>query len=149
MTERLRLVISTPTKLLVDESFVSSVRAEDASGGFGVLPGHAAFVTALLACVVRWRGAGGERYCAVRGGVMSVKDGAEVRVACRYGVVGAALDALEAEIRTAATAQAAGESRARVEQSRLHAYAVRQLIRYLRPASVADSILGDRPEDGQ
>ncbi len=142
MSRGLRLVISTPTALLVDVAEVGSLRAEDASGGFGVLPGHAEFVTALADHVLRWRGADGHaHYCAVRGGVMTVRGGATVRVACRHGVLGDDLAKLEAEVRATAAARAAGESRARVEQTRLHAYAVRQLVRYLRPAGLTESIL--------
>lgn len=150
MTKRLRLVISTPTRLLVDAPDVVSLRGEDASGGFGVLPGHADFVTALSACVLRWRRDDGkERYCAVRGGVMSVKDGSQLRIACRHGVLGEELEKLEADVRAAAAAQAKMESHARVEQARLHARAVRQLIRYLRPAGLSESIMIDGEGDGQ
>jgi F-type H+-transporting ATPase subunit epsilon len=140
---QLRLVISTPTTLLLDAPDVASLRGEDASGGFGILPGHADFITALSACVLRWKSAGQERYCAVRGGVLSVKDGAKVSVACRYGVLGDDLGKLEAAIRADAAARGGAESRARVEQTRLHAYAVRQLVRYLRPAGLSESILSD------
>ncbi len=149
MSRVLRLVISTPTQLLVDAAGVTSLRGEDASGGFGILPGHADFVTALSPCVLRWRENETERYCAVRGGVMSVKDGLQLRVACRHGVLGDDLQKLEAEVRAAAATRASGESHARVEQTRLHAYAVRQLIRYLRPAGLSESILGDGEGDGE
>lgn len=142
MSRSLRLVVSTPTTLLVDLADAQSIRAEDASGGFGVLPGHADFVTALSDHVLRWRGADGrEHYCAVRGGVMTVRGGATVRVACRQGVLGDDLAQLEAVVREAAAACRAGESRARVDQTRLHAYAVRQLVRYLRPAGLTESVL--------
>jgi F-type H+-transporting ATPase subunit epsilon len=149
MSARLRLVISTPITLLVDDPEVTSVRAEDASGGFGILPGHANFVTALSPCVLRWRREGGERYCALRGGVLSVRDGRQVSVACRRGVLGGQLEELEMGIRAAAVAQASVESRGRVEQAQLHAYAVRQLLRYLRPAGLSESILGDGQGEGQ
>lgn len=149
MSRLLRLVISTPTQLLVDASAVTSLRGEDASGGFGILPGHADFVTALSPCVLRWRENDTERYCAVRGGVMSVKDGLQLRVACRHGVLGDDLQKLEAEVRAAAATRASAESHARVEQTRLHAYAVRQLIRYLRPAGLSESIVGDNQGDGE
>jgi F-type H+-transporting ATPase subunit epsilon len=149
MSARLRLVVSTPTRLLVDESEVVSVRAEDQSGGFGILPGHANFITALSPCVLRWRMDADERYCAVRGGVLSVKDGRQVSIACRHGVLGDELEKLELDIRAAAAEQAGTESRARVEQARLHAYAVRQLLRYLRPAGLSDAILGDGQGDAQ
>jgi F-type H+-transporting ATPase subunit epsilon len=31
------------------------LRAEDASGSFGILPGHAPFLTALAISIVSWR----------------------------------------------------------------------------------------------
>ncbi|MGE5388677.1 MAG: F0F1 ATP synthase subunit epsilon, partial [Hyphomicrobiales bacterium] len=65
------------------------------------------------------------------------------------GVLGSDLDKLEMDIRAAGVAQAGVESRARVEQTRLHAYAVRQLLRYLRPAGLSESILGDGQGEGQ
>ncbi len=149
MSARLRLVVSTPTRLLVDDPEVISLRAEDASGGFGILPGHANFVTALSPCVLRWRLEEGERYCALRGGVLSVRGGRQVSVACRHGVLGGELEKLETDIRAAAVAQAGAQNRARVEQARLHAYAVRQLLRFLRPAGLSESILGDGQGEGQ
>jgi F-type H+-transporting ATPase subunit epsilon len=149
MSAPLRLVVSTPTRLLVDDGEVWSLRAEDASGSFGILPGHASFITALSPCVLRWRLEGVEKFCAVRGGVLSIKDGRQVNVACRYGVLGSDLEKLEADIRAASAERAGAESRARVEQTRLHAYAVRQLLRYLRPAGISGSILGDGLEEGK
>ncbi len=150
MSAALGLVISTPTAILVDVADAQSIRAEDASGGFGVLPGHAEFVTALSDHVLKWRGADGkERYCAVRGGVMTVRNGTTARVACRHGVLGDDLATLEAQVRAATAERVSGESRARVDQTRLHAYAVRQLVRYLRPAGLSESILtGDGEGDG-
>jgi F-type H+-transporting ATPase subunit epsilon len=145
----LRLKISTPAALLVDTVGVLSLRAEDESGGFGVLPGHADFLTALPACVLRWReGDHKERYCAVRGGVLTVRGGTEATVACRYGVLGDDLQKLEAEAHAAASARASAASRARVEQTRLHAYAVRRLVRYLRPAGLSDRAVFDAEGEG-
>jgi F-type H+-transporting ATPase subunit epsilon len=150
MRPPLRLKVTTPSALLVEDSDVISLRAEDESGGFGVLPGHADFLTALPACVLRWRRSDGkERYCAVRGGVITVKGGGEVNVACRHGVLGDDLARLEGEVRAAATARASAASHARVEQTRLHAYAVRQLVRYLRPAGLPESVLTDGEGDAQ
>ncbi len=134
----LHLKIATPSAVLVDSSDARAVRAEDASGGFGVLPGHADLLTVLSDSVVRWRDAAGrERYCAVRGGVLSVAGGRLVTVACRQAVAGDDLVRLKAEVSTMRAAEADAERRARVEQTRLHARAVRQLMRYLRPAQGA------------
>jgi F-type H+-transporting ATPase subunit epsilon len=50
----LQVIIGTPAKLLVDVDGVRSLRAEDESGAFGVLPGHADLLTVLPPSVVRW-----------------------------------------------------------------------------------------------
>jgi F-type H+-transporting ATPase subunit epsilon len=137
MSGALHLVITTPTAILVDRADVSSVRAENSSGGFGILPGHTDLLTVLPPSVLRWRdGDGGTRYCALRGGVMTVSGGKDVAVACRQGLTGDDLTALEAEVQTQRAAETDAERRARVEQVGLHTRVVRQLMRYLRPGSV-------------
>lgn len=134
MNGLLRLVITTPTTVLVDDATVSSVRAEDESGCFGILPGHTDLLTVLPASVLRWRTQGGTmRYCALRGGVMTVEGGTRVAIACRQGEIGSDLASLESEVEKMRASENDEERKARVEQMRLHAYAVRQLMRYLRP----------------
>jgi F-type H+-transporting ATPase subunit epsilon len=134
MNKALHLTITTPAQILVASDNVLAVRAEDQSGSFGVLPGHADLLTALLPSVVRWRTVDGvARFCAVRGGVFAVSGGCNVSVACREGVVGDSLDDLEAKVRTVRARQLEADRKARVEQIRAHALAVRQLVRYLRP----------------
>jgi F-type H+-transporting ATPase subunit epsilon len=128
----LHLLIATPQQILVDCADVVSLRGEDASGGFGLLPGHVDYLTVLEPTVLRWRRASGERgYCAVRGGVLSLSGG-ELRIACREGIVGERLDELAARVQEAREAQRDSARRARVEHLRLHTRAVRQLVRYLR-----------------
>ena len=134
MNERLHLTIATPSRLLVESNDVRSLRASDASGSFGVLPGHADLLTVLPASVVEWRGSDGEwQYCAVRAGVFSVSEGKRVAIACRQGVLGRDLAGLEAEVIKAGAAETDADRQARVEQTRLHAQAVRQLLKYLMP----------------
>jgi F-type H+-transporting ATPase subunit epsilon len=134
MTNALHLTITTPAAVLVDRADVRSVRAEDDSGGFGILPGHADLLTVLPASVLRWRdGEGGMRYCAQSGGVMTVTSGRDVAVACRQGLIGDDLAALEAQVQAHRAAEKESGRQARVEQTRLHARVVRQLMRYLRP----------------
>lgn len=136
MREPLHLTIATPTELLLECRTVRSVRAMDESGSFGILPGHADLLTVLPASVVQWREDEDTwRYCAVRGGVLSVSGGDKVAIACRRGVLGADLKELEGEVRQAHAAQADAQRCARVEQTRFHALAVRQLVRYLMPGS--------------
>jgi F-type H+-transporting ATPase subunit epsilon len=134
MNKTLHLTITTPAQILAASDNVVAVRAEDQSGSFGVLPGHADLLTALIPSVVRWRTAdGAARFCAVRGGVFAVSGGRNVSVACREGVVGDSLDELEAKVRTVRARQLEADRKARAEQIRVHALAVRQLVRYLRP----------------
>ena len=136
MREPLHLTIATPTELLVECSTVRSLQAMDESGSFGIHPGHTDLLTVLPASVVRWRDEDDAwRYCAVRGGVLDVSEGRKVAIACRRGVLGTDLAALEAEVEQAHAAEAEAQRCARVEQTRFHALAVRQLVRYLMPGS--------------
>jgi len=134
MSGTLHLTVTTPSQILVASDNVVAVRAEDQSGSFGILPGHADLLTVLVPSVLRWRTAdSAARFCAVRGGVFTVSSGREVAVACREGVVGDSLDDLEAKVRAVRAQELEADRKARVEQIRLHALAVRQLVRYLRP----------------
>ncbi len=134
MSGTLHLTIATPSRLLVESDRVQSLRASDSSGSFGILPGHADFLTVLPASVVEWReGDGLWRYCAVHGGVFSVSEGERIAIACREGVLGRDLAGLESDVLRAGTAETEADRHARVEQTRLHAQAVRQLVKYLVP----------------
>lgn len=129
----LHLTITTPLAIVLDEVDVASLRAEDASGDFGIRPGHADFLTVIDAGVLRWRAADGPwRYCALRGGVLSVEGGRSVRVACREATVGNDLGALQARIAHERTEAREALLRARSQDTRLHARAIRQLMRELR-----------------
>ncbi|PMS18091.1 F0F1 ATP synthase subunit epsilon [Trinickia dabaoshanensis] len=134
MSETLRLTIATPAEMLVDCPDVVALRAEDMTGSFGILPGHADFLTVLAPCVVRWRTADGRvRFCAVSRGVLRVVEGNYVGIACREGELGDALETLEARVLATKEARADAVRRARVEQTRLNARAIRQILTYLRP----------------
>ena len=138
MSGTLHLTVTTPGEILVDSGDVAAVRAEDESGSFGILPGHANLLTALVPSVVRWKTSdGGAHFCAVRGGVFTVSEGRNVAVACREAVLGDPLEDLEAKVRALRAQQIEADRKARVEQVRLHALAVRQLLRYLRPTAAA------------
>jgi F-type H+-transporting ATPase subunit epsilon len=78
---------------------------------------------------------------------MTVEGGSRVAIACRQGTLGDDLPALEAEVERLRDAEADLERKARVEQARLHARAVRQLMRYLRPGRPggAESAAGASP----
>ncbi|ACC70317.1 F0F1 ATP synthase subunit epsilon [Paraburkholderia phymatum] len=130
----LDLTIATPAQVVVDGLPIASLRAEDESGGFGIHAGHEDMVTLLSASVVRWTTPDGHAHCcAVDGGVLIVSNGAAVSIACREAVQGESLQRLEANVHGVRAAQLDAMRRARVEQTRLHAHAVRQMLRYLRP----------------
>ena len=140
----MRLLVTTPTEITVDRHDVTSVVAEDASGKFGILNGHADFLTALAVCVISWMDeAGMQHYCAVRHGTLAVREGREISVATREALVGDDLDHLEsvalAEFRQADEA----ESASRTESLQMQMVAVRQIIRYLRPQR--GGVFGDGP----
>jgi F-type H+-transporting ATPase subunit epsilon len=138
MSAMLHLTIATPARVLFDSEQVAALRAEDETGSFGILPGHAAFLTVLTPSVLRWQAAdGGEHFCAVKEGILSVSGGSDIAIACREGVLGDSLDDLEAQVHAARAAQLDTVRRARVDTTSLHAQAVRQLLSYLRPATGA------------
>lgn len=144
----LRLTVATPLQMFADDIEVVSLRAEDASGSFGIRTGHADFVTLLSASVVRWCTADGvTHFCAVDGGVMRLSRGCQIEIACREAIVSDSLECLEAEVHRTRAAFSDAERRARVEQLRLHAQAVRQILRYLRPAATSGGLgAAQRPE---
>ncbi|WP_239019135.1 hypothetical protein [Sphingobium terrigena] len=91
----MRLRITDPTAIMVDRE-VAAIRAEDATGSFGILNGHADFLTALDISVVSWRDMDGRAgYCAVRNGILTVSGGNDVSIATREAHVGDDLDELE------------------------------------------------------
>ncbi len=130
----MRLLIATPTSVVIDEPDVAAVRAEDESGSFGILDGHAEFLTALRVSVVSWHhGDDRQRFCAVRRGVLSVRNGSEVAIATREAIAGADLARLEDVILTQFRETLEAERTARTESLRLQMQAIRQIVHYLRP----------------
>lgn len=134
----MRLIITEPTHVVIDHTDVVSVRAEDASGSFGILDGHADLITVLTPSVVAWQHRDGAMgWCAVRQGVLSVKAGREVAIATRQAQLGRDLAALEHAIIERFRAELDAERRARVAAMRLHTAAIREIIRALRPDHTA------------
>jgi F-type H+-transporting ATPase subunit epsilon len=130
----MRLLIITPTTVVIDEPDVVSVRAEDESGSFGILTGHADFLTALTVSVVSWRRADArQRFCAVRHGVLSVTKGGEVAIATREAIPGDDFDRLEQVVLAEFHEAVEAERIARTESLQLQMKAIRQIVRYLRP----------------
>jgi len=150
MSTALHLTITTPAVVLVDSDDVASVRAEDASGSFGILPLHTDLLTKLTPSVVRWRSATGHvGFCAVKGGVLTVSQGRRVAIACREGIVDESLQTLEERIRAVRAKQIEADRRARVAQAQLHMLAVRQLVRYLRPGQVKEIHVPNLTDDNE
>jgi len=131
-----RLIVTTPLATVVEFEGATHVRAEDPSGAFGILPGHADFLTALAVSVLTWRGTEGrEHHVAVRGGVLSVRGGNSVLIATPEAVAGDDLHQLESEVLTRFRQQLEAERAAHTEAQRLHLAAIRQIMRLLRPES--------------
>jgi F-type H+-transporting ATPase subunit epsilon len=130
----MRLLITTPTTVVIDDSAVVAVRAEDESGSFGILDGHADFLTALTVSVVSWRRSDGVRqFCAVRRGVLSVRKGILVAIATREALAGDDLDHLEHVVLAGFRDSVEAERVARTASLQLQMNAIRQIVRYLRP----------------
>jgi F-type H+-transporting ATPase subunit epsilon len=130
----MKLVVTTPTEIAVEEEPVRYVRAEDSSGSFGVEPHHADLLTTLTICVVRWRDQrNDERYVAVRGGVLRVRNGNLVEIATREAVVGDDLARMRGQVLSTMTKNREAEESARSGALRLEHAAIRQIYRYLRP----------------
>ena len=73
MADRLTLEITTPTRLVVTEQ-VDEVVAPGIEGYFGVLPGHAPFLTTLGVGIVTYRIGRDEHQLAVSGGFAEVRN---------------------------------------------------------------------------
>ncbi|HEX2939862.1 MAG TPA: F0F1 ATP synthase subunit epsilon [Rhodopila sp.] len=129
----MRLLITDPTAVVVDSGDVESLRAEDESGSFGILAGHADLLTVLTVSVVSWRHTDGrEGFCAVRRGVLSVRGGQEIAIATREAQLGDDAATLEASVLARFRADAEAERAGRVAALRLQTQAVRRIVEALR-----------------
>ena len=130
----MKLSIATPLSIIIEEDRVLAVRAEDATGNFGILPGHADFVTSLAISVVGWQRSNGTRYyCAVRRGVLSVVGGHDIVIATREAVPGDDLTILHRTVLARFHADLESERTENVESTRLRLNAIRQMMHHLRP----------------
>jgi F-type H+-transporting ATPase subunit epsilon len=101
------------------------------------MPGHAPFLTALAISIVDWRTAEAERFCAVRGGVMSVVDGTAIAIATREAVAGDDLATLDADVLARFKADEDEERIEHVETVRVQLHAIRRMISRLRSGADA------------
>ncbi len=123
----MRLRIVTPLSVVLDKE-IESLRAEDESGSFGILTGHAPFVTALAVSIVSWRTADMEQFCALRGGVMTVGDTCDIEIATREAVTGDDLSTLDDEVLARFRSDADDERSEHVETMRLQFNAIRHMV---------------------
>lgn len=147
----MRLRVATPSELVIDEQDVAYVRAEDATGAFGIQPRHTELVTALEVSVLSYRlGTGVERHVAVRGGLLRVRDGEVVEVATREAIAGEDLGALRHAVLAGFRSHAEAEAKARTRAAQLHVALVRNLYRYVRgERGGAQPLLGPTASRGQ
>jgi len=134
-----RLTVSTPLAIVTDSEAVAHLRAEDETGAFGILPGHADFLTALSLSVVSWRDLkGSEHHLAVRGGMLQVRDGNLITIATREAVAGDDLSWLQTEVLATFRRRTDEEKKSRTDAQRLYLAAIRQICRYLKPRTGAE-----------
>lgn len=132
----MKLLVTTPMAVILDVEGVQHVRAEDETGAFGILPGHADFITVLTVSVITWRNhSNEEHHLAVRGGVLTVRDGNLVEVATREAVGEDKLHQLAGAVLEQFRQEAQAEEVSRVSATRLHLATIRQLQHYLKSGS--------------
>lgn len=130
----MKLSIVTPLSIVIEEEGVLALRAEDATGSFGILPGHADLVTSLAISVVSWQSSNGARhYCAVRRGVLSAAGGHDIVIATREAVPGDDLAILDQTVLARFHTDIESERTENVESTRLRLNAIRQIMNHLRP----------------
>lgn len=134
----MRLVVATPLAIILQADRVAHLRAEDSTGAFGILAGHADFVTALTVSVASWRDEGrAEHHVALRGGTLQVSGGRLIEIATPEAVPGDDLRQLELDVLTRFRRQLAEEQAARADAQRLYLAALHQIVRFLRPGRPA------------
>jgi F-type H+-transporting ATPase subunit epsilon len=149
----MNLVVTTPTSIVVCVDGVRLVRAEDATGAFGIAPGHADFLTLLPVSVVTWRQENGkERFVLVRGGVLSVHDGDRVEIAARGAYREDELEELGDRALEELRKADESEDVTRTTDTRIHLATMRLIERVLRSSRAAGPlppILDRRGEAGE
>lgn len=125
----MKLSIVTPLAVAVEEDGVTSFTAEDASGRFGILQGHADFLTVLSISVASWTGADGKRHhAAVRGGVLTVTGGTAIHLSTREAVPGDDLEKLSDEVLSRFQQEEDAHRTEHVDATRLQLAAIRQIV---------------------
>ena len=108
---------------------VTGVQAADATGRFGLRPGHEPFVTVLVPSLLVYTDeAGTERYAAVDGGAL-VLEGDRVSVVTREAVLSDRLEDLSERAAAILDVRRRQEGKARAEFDELQTALVKQLAR--------------------
>ena len=114
---------------MVLDTRVTGVQAADATGRFGLRPGHEPFVTVLVPSLLVYTDeAGTERYAAVDGGVL-VLEGDRVSVVTREAVLSDRLEDLSERAAAILDVRRRQEGKARAEFDELQTALVKQLAR--------------------
>jgi F-type H+-transporting ATPase subunit epsilon len=133
----MRLTVATPLAIVAEADNVVHFRAEDETGAFGILAGHADFLTALAVSVASWRDdRGAEHHIALRGGMLEVRSGDTIAIASPEAVPGDDLRHLESEVLAGFRRQLAEERAARTDAQRLYIAAIWQIVRFIRAENV-------------
>lgn len=128
----MRLRVTTPVAVIEDASDIRHIRAEDETGAFGILPGHADFVTTLPTSVVSWRDAQDqEHFVVVNGGVLMVRDGGTVEIAAREAVRETELKKLDQKVLDELRLARESDEEKRTAVTRLHLATMRQIQKLL------------------
>jgi F-type H+-transporting ATPase subunit epsilon len=126
--DAIHLVLSSLGAVLVDAQGVRSVRAEDATGGFGLWPGHEDLLAVLSVGLLSWRDAQDAwHWCALRGGVLTLQRGVELQIASREAVLGDDPEQLEGTVLELLRQRQQTEDDARRESHQIEVQLLRQL----------------------
>jgi F-type H+-transporting ATPase subunit epsilon len=129
----LELEIIASDRVLVEVRVVS-LQAADASGRFGLRPGHEDFMTVLVPCVVRYQPEqGAERFAAVDGGVLLLERG-RISIATRDTVVAERIDRVADAAAAMLASRREKEQAARSGFAELEITLLRELRKAVRPS---------------
>ncbi|MGP1628768.1 MAG: hypothetical protein ACTS5V_02410 [Giesbergeria sp.] len=126
--DAIHLVLSSLGAVLVDAEGVRSVRAQDATGSFGLWPGHEDLLAVLSVGILSWRDTQGAwHYCALRSGVLTLRRGCDLQIASREAVLGDDPAQLESTVLEQLRQRQQTEDHARRESHQIEVQLLRQL----------------------
>jgi len=127
----MKLTLTTPFAVLLDQVPVAQIRARDETGGFGLRTGHADFLTALSVAVMSWQDhAGAWHHAALSGGILEMTGG-NAAIATPDAVLNDDLAALESAVAARLGASQQADQAAGAEAQRLRLRTLQLLARRL------------------